>query len=263
MLINLYRTLNNILLLSEYFLLKILNTSKEVFQKFQVESMQEKQDILFDEGHNFKELSDLFSTFKNLKTIYTSDLTDKEINSFIIFYSKVIEKDNQYISNSCNNYTGSIEILKIYSRFNKKKLQNEALNLLQDKKFEKSFGSQFSKQNLDKINTKYIHNYYEAEATQRQRIYKTENAGLNWTDDDMKKFNEGLDLYGSCQLANIKIAKFMGAHIEASHVKLFRSKISKEKRIKRKYEKDLKISEMKKTKNLKWKAVEGDLDHFL
>jgi hypothetical protein len=156
-LINAYRTLNNILLMSEKFLMNILNISTEACQKFHEEIFPEKSENLLGGNYNFQELIRLFETFKNFKTIYSSELTEKEINSFIIFYSKIIEKDDKISPNSCSNYSGCIELLKSYSKFNKEKLQNEAFNLLHDKKFENSFGSQFTKENLDKINNEYIH----------------------------------------------------------------------------------------------------------
>jgi hypothetical protein len=121
--------------------------------------------------------------------------------------------------------------------------------------FEKQFCSNITDQKLNFIEDEYVNNYYLNPDNIDKRIYKTENAGINWSNEDLKKFDDGLRLFGHCQLANNKIAKYMGSHIEVSHVKLFRGKISKERRIKKKKEKEQKICEMKKKRNLNWKVL--------
>ena len=50
---------------------------------------------------------------------------------------------------------------------------------------------------------------------------------LQWTKEDYAKFEEAMDLYNSDQLANKKIAKFMGRHIDANHVRYERAKRNK------------------------------------
>jgi hypothetical protein len=48
-----------------------------------------------------------------------------------------------------------------------------------------------------------------------------------WTKEDFAKFEEAMDLYNSDQLANKKIAKYMGRHIDANHVRYERAKRNK------------------------------------
>jgi hypothetical protein len=191
----------------------------------------------------------------------------KEINPKNIaeFYYIIIDQNSK----------GYCEILKKYIEF-----VNKTINIKQNKNqnnnnnnnindinennniFIKSFGSNIIENKLEEISNNYIYSYYEAEESKTKRQYKMENAGVNWSKDDIEKFYEGLRRFGHTQLANTRIAKFMGAHIEVSHVKLFRSKITMKRRIKRKMEKESKIKEMKKKKNLRWKlmSTENNLD---
>jgi hypothetical protein len=233
---------------------QILNNILNIIEKYiqiNFSDSNSKSVVDYDIEFSFEEYRKLFETYKKIKLIYSVDFKELEINSLVEFYCCVIEQRN--------NYNGCLYLLKKYSDFNRQiLLKKDNFFNCAENNYENSFGSNLTVKILENIQQDYVNGYFEAEDTKRKRKYKMENAGVNWTDNDMKKFNEGLDLYGNCQLANIKIAKFMGSHIEASHIKLFRSKISKEKRKKRKFEKESKISEMKKTRNLKWKAVEGE-----
>jgi len=213
----------------------------------------------------FENFRNLFRIFKELKTLPHTILSNKnesiqKTKDFAFFYCVTVEK--------IRNYEGCLMLLKEYKKLNEiinqrreKTITIDGHNKSQNKNnFEKCFGSKLIEDDLNEITREYIDDYYEKQETKSKRVYKIENAGVNWTQEDIEKFEEGMNKYGHLQLANIKIAKFMGSHIEPSHVKLFRGRISKEKRIKRKFEKIEKISEMKKKKNLKWKLYEGELD---
>lgn len=187
-----------------------------------------------------------FSIYKNSKNLYKTLLTPESAKDFAEFYYQIIEKNG--------NFSGCLNMIKQFYMFNSV-LQTQS----KEKEFEKCFYSSMTRERLEETEKEYVGEYYDNEETKKKRIYKMEHAGINWTQEDISKFNEGMKLYGHYQLANIKIAKYMGPHIEASHVKLFRSQISKEKRMKRKIEKMSKISEMKKKRYLKWKVMEADV----
>jgi hypothetical protein len=193
-------------------------------------------------------LKKYFNTFKKLKYIYKSTLTEMDKKEYLEFYNQLIENKQ--------NYQSCIELLKNYQQV----VKNESIPI-DENHFEKQFCSNLTEDKLNNLQTEYIDNYYETQVNIKKRVYKTENAGVNWSVDDTKKFDDGMLLYGHCQLANNKIAKYMGSHIEVSHVKILRGKISKEKRIRKKQEKDIKISEMKKKKNLNWKIMTDLNEH--
>lgn len=218
-----YTLLLNIFNMFDYYL-NTLSTIKNNFNK--------------NEENSFDDHKNLFETYKNFPLLHKNIIIDQfELSNFVKFYIKVIEKKQ--------NYDGCIKIINNCNQINKTTQKNEII-----------FGtSNLTESKLEQICSSYLKDYYNTEDTKNKRIYKMENAGSNWTQEDIKRFNEGMRLYGHCQLANTKIAKYMGSHIETSHVKLFRSKISKEKRIKRKQEKEIKITEMKKKRNATWKPV--------
>lgn len=253
-----YTLLYNVFILVEAYFKHQVETKKKLLNNACNDEQSNIDDI--ELGHYIKQ----FETYKTTKFLYKTSLEGntnrtKEIVEFYIF---VIEDRK--------NYIGCVNILNQYYTFNKNKssagdndkdniicnynqfLKNKELPI---EKFDKNFVSNLTEDNIEMISKEYIHNYYERDETKIKRIYKMEHAGVNWTQDDIRKFNDGLRLYGHCQLANTKIAKYMGSHIEASHVKLFRGKISKEKRDKKKKEKASKISEMKKRRNVSWKEL--------
>lgn len=192
-------------------------------------------------------LKKYFETFKKMKYIYKSKISEDDKIEYLEFYHQMIENKE--------NYKGCIEAIKQYQ------LLTRNLKLNDENKFEKQFCSNITEQKLETLQKEYIENYYETQKNKNKRIYKTENAGVNWSEQDIKRFDDGLRLFGHCQLANNKIAKYMGSHIEVSHVKLLRGKISREQRIKKKQEKEIKISEMKKKKNLNWKFMTDLNEH--
>jgi hypothetical protein len=183
------------------------------------------------------DLKTIFESFKKLKHYYKAPLSDKEISTYLNLYHELIENKQ--------NYNNCVQLLKKYQNFSK----NIKIPI-DEKQFDKQFCSNLTEIKLNQIHTDYIDNYYETQANKTKRIYKMENAGK----EDIKNFENGMRLFNHCQLANNKIAKY-GTHIEVSHVKLLRGKISREKRMKKKQEKDIKISEMKKNKNLNWKVM--------
>jgi hypothetical protein len=186
------------------------------------------------------DLFNFFNTFKLTKSLYRHTLDANDITKVKNYYIKLIEGKI--------NYEGCINLLNGYQKFNKTQI------ILQEGQFERQFGCNITaEEKLNKLTTDYIDNYYDTVENRNKRVYQTENAGMNWTEEDVKKFHEGLRLYGHCQLANNKIAKFMGTHIHVSHVKLFRSRISKEKQKVKKMEKEVLMKEMKKKKN--WKVA--------
>jgi hypothetical protein len=185
----------------------------------------------------------LFEIFKSTKSIYKQKMNDMDIEKMTCFYTTMFERRF--------NYEGCVNLINRYIQYTKANT-NEVIES-SNNNIQKQFGSNMSEEQLNTISKEYIENYYETPVNQNKRTYKTEHAGLNWTEEDLKKFHEGMKLYGHCQLANNKIAKYMGSHIHVSHVKLFRSKISKEKQINRKKEKEVKIKEMRKQKN--WKVA--------
>jgi hypothetical protein len=213
----------------------------------------------------FENFRNLFRIFKELKTLPSINLLNEEKSKskdFAYFYCVTVEK--------IRNYEGCLQLMNEYKSFidnNKIYLENQANAIshnkshkISDYNFHKCFGTNLNEHDLNEMAREYVDGYYENQETKSKRVYKTENAGLNWTKEDIEKFNEGMKRFGHMQLANIKIAKFMGTHIEPSHVKLFRGRISREKRMKRKFEKIEKITEMKKKRNLKWKVYEGELE---
>ncbi len=178
----------------------------------------------------------LFEIYSKMKNLYRQIVSDDEIVKYLEFYL--------YFTEGRNNYLGCLKILENVQK-NYKKEDN---NLFSE-----------SEKNINTVCRSYINDYFDSEASKIKRKYKYENAGFNWTEEDLQRFNEGMRLYGHCQLANIKIAKFMGDHIEASHVKLFRGKIIKEKRQELKNLKEARISEMKRNRSLKWKPMSENL----
>jgi hypothetical protein len=232
---------------------KTTNSSKNLNLKNSITSKQ------FDNFRN------LFRIFKELKTLPHTILQNEEIQKtkdFAFFYCVTVEQ--------IRNYEGCLMLLNEYKKFNEyiNERKEKTITMdghykshkINDNNFHECFGSNLIEHDLNELTRQYIDDYYEKQETKSKRVYKIENAGVNWTQEDIEKFEEGMKKFGHLQLANIKIAKFMGSHIEPSHVKLFRGRISKEKRIKRKFEKIEKISEMKKKRNLKWKLYEGELD---
>lgn len=174
-------------------------------------------------SQNFDKMFETFKIFKNL--FKTQNLPKTFIETdFLIFYKTIIE--------SKNNYEGCIHQIISYN----------------NQKIQKNFPKD---EDLDKIKNDYLQNYYEHQNS--NRLYLTENAFKNWTNEDFTKFDEAFEKFNKHQLANIKIAKYMGPHIEPNHVKLYRSKILKEKRQKIKEEKAKRMSEMKKKKYFRWK----------
>jgi hypothetical protein len=212
---------------SYYILHNILRICSKYLEK---NSSNEK---LFESNkNNLDGMKYLFEIYIKLKNIYRQDLSEEEIVKFLDYFFYFTEKQN--------NYFGCLKIL-----------ENIQINLKRDD------NKQFyvPEKKINSVCKNYINNYFESEDSKYKRKYKYENAGFNWTEEDLQRFHEGMKLYGNCQLANIKIAKFMGDHIEASHVKLFRGKIIKEKRQEQKNLKQAKISEMKRNRTLKWKPM--------
>jgi hypothetical protein len=227
-----YTILYNVLSICEFYL---SNNTKEYIEK----NYTQQEPTIY-------EYLKLFETFKLTKTLFKKILTSEEICQINFFYFKVIE--------GRINYQGCINLVNRHIDYNNKIKNQQDSENFQENNFESQFGCNIkAEEGLDRIASEYIENYYETERNQKKRIYKTEHAGINWTEEDVKNFNEGLRLFGHCQLANNKIAKYMGSHIHVNHVKLFRSKISKEKQKTRKMEKQVLIKEMKKKKN--WKIA--------
>ncbi len=228
--------------------------------------LKKKEIIIDKDSFDFLKLFEIFKSLKNL----TKELLEykeclinfnpdnkhdspKHLSSaeeYAQFYYKCIE--------NVKNYSGCIKTINQYQNF--QKIKNSTIS---ESNFELSFGSQLEEAKLNYIGHKYINDYYEHEETKVKRVYRMEHAGLNWTQEDMDNFDEGMRRFGHLQLANIKIAKFMGVHIEPSHVKLFRSQISRETRTKRREEKASKIQEMKKNKNSHWKPLEENSEYNL
>lgn len=192
-----------------------------------------------------------FSSFKLLKNLYSEIINenDRKLKEIVEFYVYVIENKN--------SYEGSLYLMIKYMKFNKVRYNSNTDVCFNT--YEKCFGTNLNLEKLDILANEYVNDYYEHETSKMKRIYKMENAGINWNERDLKNFEDGLVLYGHCQLANTKIAKFMGNHIEPSHVKWFRGRICKEKRIQKKIEKEMKIKEMRKRKNISWKAAPQEL----
>lgn len=70
--------------------------------------------------------------------------------------------------------------------------------------------------------------YFNSPEQVKLRSYRYFNEERpQWTKEDYKKFEEAMDLYNNDQLANKKIAKFMGRHIDANHVRYERAKRNK------------------------------------
>jgi hypothetical protein len=211
--------------------------------------LQEQEQNLESDLHKLIDYNNLFQTFKSLKSLHVHllDSVSPLAKDIIYFYYNIVERNS--------NYSSCVKLISKYENFNKKlNLENSHNNSLKDN-FQ-IFGTRnLDKEKMENIKEEYISNYFEREDMKKRRSYKMENAGFNWSEQDTLKFEEGVKLYGHCQLANNKIAKYMGQHIETSHVKLFRSKISKKRRLQKKVEKEEKISEMKKKRNLRWKAA--------
>jgi len=80
---------------------------------------------------------------------------------------------------------------------------------------------------LDRLSEQLL-SYFNSPDQVQLRSYRYFNEErLQWTKEDYAKFEEAMDLYNSDQLANKKIAKFMGRHIDANHVRYERAKRNK------------------------------------
>jgi len=184
------------------------------------------------------------------KQIYLDEITNDKIDGFIHFYYVAIE-------NSGNFKEYSEYILKYQNFFDSR--ISKIKEKLQRSKTEKNlvieqFGNNIDEQYYNNLAIEYNDKYYYHESSKLDRIYKLENLALNWTEKDFKKFYEGLEKYKSHQLANRKIATYMGPHIQSSHVKFYRGRILKQEKDKRKNDKNVKIKEMRKFKrNSQWK----------
>ena len=193
----------------------------------------------------FKDTRFFINVYKNIKNLYINlnqDVSgEKIIKDIVEFYNIIIEKKD--------NYLGSVELIRKYADYSSNVNNKEKINECQ------FFGSKLNEKKLCIIEKEYINNYYEHSSIKNERVYKIENMALEWSEDDYKKFFEGFKRYRTHQLSNNKIAKFMGSHIEVNHVRYFKNKILVEERKKTKEEKQIKIKEMRKKKNIHWKIL--------
>jgi len=63
---------------------------------------------------------------------------------------------------------------------------------------------------------------------EREYMYYSEEKP-RWTEEDYKKFEEGLKIFKDCPSANRKIAKYMGKHIHPNHVRYERQEMRRNK----------------------------------
>jgi hypothetical protein len=81
--------------------------------------------------------------------------------------------------------------------------------------------------NMDKLASKVLE-IFESPEEKLKRSYKYfSSERTEWNPEDYEKFYVALKKYNSEQLANKKIAKFMGPHIDPNHVRYERQLYNK------------------------------------
>lgn len=76
-----------------------------------------------------------------------------------------------------------------------------------------------------------LNRHYNSPEEVKKRSYRYfSNERTPWSKDDFEKFYEGLELYNSEQLANKKIARHMGNHIDPNHVRYERQQFNQLKK---------------------------------
>ena len=205
-----YTILNNLLLLSKYFILNINNT------------------VLFKETHEIEE--QLISSVISLQKTMFTDHNVPEIQLLCKYYLNNKDKQN----NECDTKTINNINNAIRNRMNNKK------------------------DYVDSVCDNYLNNYYNREDIKALRMYHEENAGFNWTKDDIEKFKEGFEKYKKSYLPNNKITQFMGGHICQTHVKAMRLKLLKKQSKEKKSQKMKKIKSIPNKRRRIWKKIDKD-----
>jgi hypothetical protein len=205
-----YTILNNLLLLSKYFILNINNTvlpmeTYEIEEQL-INSVISLQKIMFI-NHNVPEIQLLCKYYLNNKDKQNNECDTKTINDI-----------NNAIRNRMNN----------------------------------------KKDYVDSVCDNYLNNYYNREDIKALRMYHEENAGLNWTKDDIEKFKEGFEKYNKSHLPNNKITQFMGGHICQTHVKAMRLKLLKKQSKEKKNQKMKKLKCILNKRRRIWKKIDKD-----
>ena len=201
-------------------------------------------------SYRMEDVLKLKEAYKMYKNIYLNDVKEEDVYTLLNFYYIAVE--------NCGNFKEYLEYILNYQNFFDSRISN-IKEKLERSKTEKDiiidqFGNNINGQYYNKLSFDYNEKYYHDDNTKNNRIYKLENLAMNWTETDYKKFHEGLEKFKTHQLANRKIATYMGTHIQTSHVKYYRSKILKQEKDKRKMDKNSKIKQMKKQKrNIQWK----------
>lgn len=205
-----YIILNNLLLLSKYFILNINNTV------FPIETYEKEEQLIN-------------SVLSLQKTMFTNHNVP-EIQLLCKYYLNNKAKQN----NECDSQT-------------RNNINNVIRNRMNNKK-----------DYVDSVCDNYLNNYYNREDIKALRMYHEENAGFNWTKDDIEKFREGFEKYNKSYLPNNKITQFMGGHICQTHVKAMRLKLLKKQSKEKKCQKMKKIKSIPNKRRRIWKKIDKD-----
>lgn len=179
----------------------------------------------------------------------TYEIEEQLINSVISLQKTVLTDHN----------APEIQILCKYYLNNKDKQNNEyddktinnINNVIRNRMNNK-------KDYVDSVCDNYLNNYYNREDVKALRMYHEENAGFNWTKDDIEKFKEGFEKYKKSYLPNNKITQFMGGHICQTHVKAMRLKLLKKQSKEKKSQKMKKIKSIPNKRRRIWKKIDKD-----